>query len=190
MTVDRQTKQKCDRCFSQKAIRAAALLAAVALTSLGWSSCSQASEYLQIYRSSNGGVFIYSPDAKQSSLARPGDKIRLRQDTLLIAPDHKSWAALQFLQDGVVKSYAGLLLKTVPSWQRASYTFPCTASGKFHIVWRPVVRKGFRACGGGLTLVPAADLATSETGASLPPEFEWLFAAVSWPFAEVQGRRW
>ena len=188
MNIAKQAPRKSTCCFPKKTIQAAALFAAVALTGLGWSNPSQAEEYLQIYRASTAGVSVGSPDGFK--LARPGTKIRLRQDIIQLAPDNKSWVALQYLRDGVVRSYAGLLLKTIPSWQGASYRFPCTLSGKVHVTWRPVVGRGFRACSDGLVFVPTSKLATSETRRSLPPEFKQLFAAVSWPPFNPQKILW
>jgi len=144
---------------------------AIALASLGGGKRSQASEvYLQIYSVSTSGVAIRSVDTRAIRRARPGAKIRLHQDTLVLAPENKAWATLQLVKDGDVQNdYAGLVLKTVPRWQGASFTFPCTLSGKFHITWRPFLS------GGRLQ----GKLAAGEAWIVGEPRLEWLFVAIS-----------
>ncbi len=179
--------------FGKKVVQVVALFGAVVLVNLDWDSDSQANEtYLQIYRASTRGVVLQTNGIeRQTRFAFPGSKIGLRQDKLQIAPDNKAWAALQLVADGVVQNESGLLLKTIPSWQGASYTFPCTVSGKVHVTWQPVVGEGFRACGGGLMLVKASELAhTSELEHRISAEFEPLFTAVSWPPSHSQEILW
>ena len=122
---------------------------------------------LQVYKAASRGVSITSNDGTNTR-GKAGKKIQLRKDTLQTSPDNKSWAALQFLRDGAVKNYEGLLLKTIPSWGGTSYTFPCTAAGTFNATWRRIVKDASRTCDGGLKLLPPSELPTqAESGSRL-----------------------
>ena len=119
-------------------------------------------EILQIYRlDTQGGITLTPNDTTERS--KPVDRatrVRFFQDTLNIAPNNKSWAALQFVKDGFIQTYNGMVLKTIPSNTGASYIFPCMAQGNFTLSWNRVVQEG-RMCNGGLTLIEDSKLASN-----------------------------